>query len=193
MFPPHQGSRAGRFLRDARGASAVEFAIVTLPFIALVLAVLEMATTFYFSASLDQATHNVAQQIRNGTIQLSETSQADMRTKYLCPLLPRAMTCSKIQVGMQANADCATTSGNSAGCWSSYYSNWTQAARNKPALDSSSYSTGVANNSLYMTVVYPMPLVFTYWSTIASAKINGVPVRAIVSTEIFINDPAAQH
>ncbi|MDE2365054.1 MAG: pilus assembly protein [Hyphomicrobiales bacterium] len=167
----------------------VEFAIVAIPFLALTMAIVETSIVYYFSAALDQVTQDVAQQIRTGAIQLSATSQQQLANTYICPKLPGVMICSNVKVSLQANANCGLVDS----CWQSYYSNWSNGVRNAPSLTSSSYSTGVANNTLYLTVAFPMPLLSTLWSSVSSATVNGQPVRAIVSTAILINNPVYQH
>ena len=186
---PGSRCRAARFLRDRRGVTTTEFAIVAIPLLALVFAILETAVVYYYSESLDYATQNVAQGIRTGAIQLSATSRQALATTYICPKLPGAMTCSSVQVSLQANTACGTVDT----CWSSYYNNVSQGARVAPSLTTGSYATGAANDTLYLTVAYSMPLLATLWSSISSATVNGTAVRAIVATSILLKDPAVQH
>lgn len=54
---------------NQRGATAVEFAIVALPFMFMVFAILELALIFMVSVTLDNATADAARQLRTGTIQ----------------------------------------------------------------------------------------------------------------------------
>lgn len=193
MSPTSLANALRRLARDTRGASAVEFAIVSLPFLAMIFAILETAVVFYFTASLDQATQNFANGVRAGTIQLSSLTANSLKSAYLCPNLPGAMSCSNLAVSLQANTTCGVVDA----CWfASYDSDWTKWAngtRKSPSLTSSAVATGASNNTLYLTVAYPMPLLATIWSSVSSATINGQKVRAIVASAIFLNDPAVQH
>jgi Flp pilus assembly protein TadG len=60
-----------RFGQSRTGATAVEFAMVALPFLFCVFAIFELAIVFLISITLDNATANAARQIRTGNIQAS--------------------------------------------------------------------------------------------------------------------------
>ncbi len=63
-----------KFLRKMRqgyrnddGAVAVEFAIIALPFFALLFAIIELAIIFFLNSSLESATFETARKVRTGT------------------------------------------------------------------------------------------------------------------------------
>jgi Flp pilus assembly protein TadG len=58
-----------RFARAERGATAVEFGLVSLPILALIFGLLELGMVFLVGATLDQATQAAARQIRTGEFQ----------------------------------------------------------------------------------------------------------------------------
>ena len=58
-----------RFVRSRRGATAVEFALISLPLMILVFGVLELAMILLVSATLDTATDFAARNIRTGVFQ----------------------------------------------------------------------------------------------------------------------------
>ena len=58
-----------RFARAERGATAVEFALVSLPLLVLVFAVLELGLLLLVSSTLDLATQSAARDIRTGRFQ----------------------------------------------------------------------------------------------------------------------------
>lgn len=60
---------AARFVANRGGATAVEFAMVALPFLFCVFAIFELALVFLISITLDNATSIAARQIRTGTVQ----------------------------------------------------------------------------------------------------------------------------
>ena len=62
-------ARLAGFGRDAKGATAVEFAMVALPLLMLLFSVLELAMIFLISTTLENATYNAARQIRTGSFQ----------------------------------------------------------------------------------------------------------------------------
>src|ERR1700757_628082 len=72
---------ARRFLRAERGATAVEFALVSLPMLVMVFGLLELALVFLVGLTLDNATQIASRQIRTGEFQTSGgTSKANFKT-----------------------------------------------------------------------------------------------------------------
>lgn len=66
---PSSLSRLTRcFLRNQRGATAVEFALVATPFIALLFGIIELGLMFMGSVTLDNATAAAARQVRTGQV-----------------------------------------------------------------------------------------------------------------------------
>jgi Flp pilus assembly protein TadG len=57
-----------RFLRHERGATAVEFALVATPFLALLFGIMELGLIFMGSVTLDNATQAAARKIRTGQV-----------------------------------------------------------------------------------------------------------------------------
>src|SRR6202165_2459735 len=63
------GRRGMRLRRDERGATAVEFGLLALPFLALTFAILETALLYFASQTLETAVANSARLIRTGQAQ----------------------------------------------------------------------------------------------------------------------------
>jgi len=61
--------RLRRFLRDRHGATALEFGLVALPFLVVILQVLELSLVFLVYAQLDTALANASRSIRTGALQ----------------------------------------------------------------------------------------------------------------------------
>src|SRR5262245_1464059 len=62
---------AGRFARAEGGATAVEFALVAIPFLMLVFAIIELGLVYLVSLTLENAVIDVGRQIRTGQVQTS--------------------------------------------------------------------------------------------------------------------------
>lgn len=79
--PPSRFARfASRFARAERGATAVEFGLVSLPILAMIFGLIELALVFVVATTLDQATQAAARQIRTGAFQTSAaTSQVNFK------------------------------------------------------------------------------------------------------------------
>lgn len=69
-----------RFARARRGAAAVEFGLLALPFFALLFATLEATMVFFASASLEKGAADAARLIRTGQVQTGGLSEQDLRT-----------------------------------------------------------------------------------------------------------------
>ena len=176
-----------RFRRNRAGAVTVEFAMVALPFLAMVLAVVEGATQQYLTSSIDRATQSVAMAVRNGTLQVKTMSPEVLRANYYCPLLPSYIYCTQIYFTLQT-ADCRRD-GN---CWASVFSDYGGGKRKTPAIAVGSFDIGTVGESQYLTAVYGLPVGSLIWDNSASAVINGQRVRAVVSVATWVNDPSVQ-
>lgn len=85
MFSRTKGIKRSlrRFARARRGSSAVEFALVLLPFFLLTFGLAEIAMMGFAQTSLDFAVNETARQIRTGRAQLNGVSEAEIRSQ-LC-------------------------------------------------------------------------------------------------------------
>jgi Flp pilus assembly protein TadG len=120
-----RSSRAGAtltlFTRAQQGAAALEFALIAVPFIALLLAIFQTAVVMFAAQLLESATETAARQIMTG--QAQGYTQAQFRN-LICPsssggtpaanALPALIDCSKliIDVRVASNFSGADTSKN---------------------------------------------------------------------------------
>jgi Flp pilus assembly protein TadG len=65
---------AARFAQGRGGSAAIEFAMVALPFQILICGILEISMIYLVSTTLENATADVARQIRTGQLQSSGTT-----------------------------------------------------------------------------------------------------------------------
>jgi Flp pilus assembly protein TadG len=87
------GRATKRFRRDQQGATAVEFALIALPFFAILFAIIETALIFLVGQALETATEDSARLIRTGQAQQSGFDADDFRESicgqvlvlYKCP------------------------------------------------------------------------------------------------------------
>jgi Flp pilus assembly protein TadG len=80
--PPRPRLRA--FLADRTGATAVEFAMVALPFFALLFSIMELGMMFMTSTTIDAATVAAARQIRTGQMQAGGANNAAAFKTLIC-------------------------------------------------------------------------------------------------------------
>lgn len=102
-FPPSRlGKFAARFGRAERGATAVEFALISLPLIGLILGTLELAMILLVVTSLETATEGASRRIRTGEFQ---TSAANTRADF------KALVCGGMSwLSSQCNSNLTVTS-----------------------------------------------------------------------------------
>lgn len=189
QIPRFEYGTATRFLKDTNGATAVEFALVSIPFLGLLFAIFETALVFFTAQTVDAATAEAARQIMTGQAQgdSSVTTAAQFKTKYLCPttgrILPSYVNCNTIVVDVRP----ATT--------------WTSADQTKNFFTETNhkYCTGGSSQIVVLRVGYPMPVYLSvlamnnsgdaYVSTAGQTNISGSMKHLIVATSVFQNEP----
>jgi Flp pilus assembly protein TadG len=95
-----------RFGRDASGASALEFALVALPFILLLFGVLEVGLVYFANFSLENATAQGARLIRTGQAQTGGYDAARFKTE-VCKYLSSPVTCAGLKIDVRHYANFA--------------------------------------------------------------------------------------
>jgi Flp pilus assembly protein TadG len=110
--------RRGRGLRDRRGTTALEFAILSVPFLLMVLFAMEIAYDLYTQAALDSGMQSAIRQIQTGNAQNVTTGNAFL-TQYVCPSMTAVLNCStNTYISVQAESFGSTGSATS---YSDYY------------------------------------------------------------------------
>ncbi len=71
------------FIRCRKGATAVEFALVATPFIALLVAILQTVLVFFAQRILDEVTEEASRYIMTGQAQTGSVTQSGF-ANYLC-------------------------------------------------------------------------------------------------------------
>ena len=182
-------ARFARFARAQGGAAAVEFALVALPFLALLFAILETALVFFASQSLETTASDTARLIMTGQAQtgISPSStttppavgytQADFKNAA-CANLSSLFECSKLYVSVNT------------------YDNFNGATTTTP-LDTSTgkmtvdvnnlpYSAGSPGSIVVVQLYYKWPIIV---SLLNSNLANIGDDRLLVATSVFRNEP----
>jgi Flp pilus assembly protein TadG len=95
------GLRAlGRLGRDQKGATAVEFAFVAMPFFALMFAIIETGLMFFGNQALDSAVADVSRQIRTGQAQQAGMSASAFKAA-VCDGVAGLINCDNLKVDVQ--------------------------------------------------------------------------------------------
>jgi Flp pilus assembly protein TadG len=172
------------FIKGRSAATAVEFGLIAVPFMAMMLEILQNAFFVYVSGALDQATVAAARQIMTGSVQGATTlmTGAQFRTQILCPKLPLAMSCNNVIVNIQNYSE-------SSGFTS--FLNAAQTAIVVPPLNNTqtSFCPGGTGQYVYVQVFYPLPLFIASWLPVVTTTFNGAKVHLVAAAAAFKNEP----
>lgn len=97
-----------RFKRNEDGAAAIEFALIALPFFALLFAIMEAALVFWTGQVLEEAVNQASRTLYTGGFQQSmvNTAPGDVPGKLkeeLCRRVKGLLDCSKIKIDVQTS------------------------------------------------------------------------------------------
>ena len=166
-----------------KGATAIEFALVAAPFLALLVAMFETALVFFAGRVLDEVTEEASRYILTGQAQQSNMTQAQFLT-YVCTssntaaLVSALFNCSKLMVNVQNYSDFASAS--TTGPTLTFNSNGTVS-------NTWNYSPGTPGSIVVVQVMYQWPIVLGPLNFNLSNLSNGN--RLLVSTAVFKTEP----
>ena len=185
-----------RFIRNQRGATAVEFSFVMVPFFALMFSIFENGFLLLCDDGVAHANYTASRQVLIGAIQNNNTitTATQYRDQLICnpvaPLykvVPTYIDCSKIIVDAQAipNGGLFTAQNQSADFYTSPGTN--------------KFCLGNAGDIVMLRLFYPMPAYFpiltSAWlamngiNSAGLTTINGQLVHVIVSATVFQAEP----
>lgn len=91
---------AKRMAEDRRGATAVEFALVALPFLALLGAIIETAMVFFAGMMMEHGLSQSAREIRTGQLQLAGGSPEAFRNS-VCGRSAGLLRCERLRIDVR--------------------------------------------------------------------------------------------
>lgn len=166
--------RLSRFAGDRRGATAVEFALVSIPFMALLFAILETCLVFFAQEVLQTATTEASRLIMTGQAQTNNMT-ASQYQQAVCGYAAAIFTCSGIYVNVQTFSS---------------FSSMTQLNPLQNGNFNSStmnFSAGQPGDIVLVQVFYQWP-VFLGPLGFNLSNMNGNQ-RLLVGTAVFRNEP----
>lgn len=166
-----------RFRRSEQGASAVEFALVSVPFLAFLLFAIQAVIIYFADAALETYTDDVARGLLTGATQQLGLTAPLFKTK-LCASLPNLFSCSRLWVDVAA------------------YSDFTNLATASPSLslDGSGnvqtawgYAPGAKGSVVVIRMAYMWPVVGMPLGTLGnvSATVHQMTVNSVLRTEAY--------
>jgi Flp pilus assembly protein TadG len=177
----HQIQTVNRFCKRyagcTRAASAVEFAIIAAPFVALLVALLQTALVFFASRVLDETAEQASRYIFTGQAQTAGMTQTQF-ANYLCQKSSTLFTCSNFMINVQnyssfaaANTSTPTLTFDSSGAVTNQWA----------------WSPGSPGDIVIVQVMYQWPVMMGPLGFNLANLANGN--RLLVSTVAFKTEP----
>ncbi len=177
--------------KDTRGVTAVEFSLIIVPFLGLLLALVQVGLYLFASEGLDVAVQDAARNIYTGIAQTSGISTATaFRTAYICPVnqprkLPSFIDCNALIIDVRT-----VSSFTSADLNADFYKTTT------------TFCPGSPGDIVIVRVIYPMPVIVPVLvrsptasvSVLRTGTVNDVPGNSgwkqlLLGTAVFQNEP----
>jgi pilus assembly protein Flp/PilA len=181
-----------RLQQDAEGAAAVEFALVVLPFLALVGAVFQIAFQIWATQNFDRALQNAVRTIFTGQFQVANAGQTDAVTllgalkSTMCgagaAAVPTVFNCQAVKIdvstaGTLAGASAATPVNATTGTWNAGFG--------------SNYACAKPGTIVIVTAAVQFPTLFNLMglSTKKFTTGAGAGSSLLTSTAVFRTEP----
>ncbi|MET4800955.1 TadE/TadG family type IV pilus assembly protein [Bradyrhizobium sp. LB11.1] len=174
-----RSNRCAAFAADNNGATAVEFALVAAPFLALIIALVQTFLVFFAQELLESVVQQSARLIMTGQVQSAQMTQAAFKQK-VCDQIVIFFNCSGMMVDVQVAND------------------WTTANTSLPPLTFNGqgqvtnvwqYNPGDAGDIVVLRVTYVWPVVLGPLGFNLSNISNGN--RQIMASAAFQNEPSS--
>jgi Flp pilus assembly protein TadG len=177
ISPPSLARRLHRSYADRRGATAVEFAMVGMPFMFLIFAVIQVALYFVVQLTLDNATSLAARQLKTGQVQADGSNDTAGKQQFVTAI------CSNMNWLQSQCASNITVDVRPLG------SGFNSAPSSQPM--GSCYYSGSAGSAVELRSQYNW---HTFTSFLASALQggSGAGTTTVMSTEVFQVEPDGQ-
>lgn len=157
-----------RFRTDDRGATAIEFAFVAMPFFALLFGIIQVSLVLFVGEALQTALNSAARPIMTGEARSAGLTLATFKAR-VCDGVP-ILTCGKIRLQVQAFSTVSAINPNNPDlkCF--------DPEQNPPA---SCFNAGGANDFVILRAAYPWPI--------------GIGMTNINGTTMLVNTAATRN
>ena len=170
---------AWRFARGQNGTAAVEFALVAVPFLALIFAILETALVFFANQTLETAATDAGRLIMTGQAQTASYSQDDFKKAVCDDLSSGLFNCTNgVYVSVQTYSSFSAASNGV---------NTNPIVNGKFDTTNTPYSPGGPGDIVVVRLYYQWPIFVSLLGNNLS-DLNGGD-RLLVATSVFRNEP----
>jgi Flp pilus assembly protein TadG len=169
------------------GAAAIEFAVVSIPFLALLFAILESGIIFLANQTLESAAATAGRLILTGQVQaaLTQNPNYDFHAR-VCESLPPLFSCNKVYVDVQtATSFSAANTGAPIknGAWSVPLDN-----QGNPKFN---IKPGGPGDIVVMRVMYQWPVYVSLLNLANTLSNMNGNMTLLMATTVFRNEPFA--
>jgi Flp pilus assembly protein TadG len=168
-----------RFRRDEKGATAVEFGLISVPFFMLLMSTVEMALMLWTSQQMEEAVFQGSRSMLTGDSRTIYSNPATAQTAFrdaLCANMTLISSCpARLKVDVQTFASFATATSNSA---------ITAGAINTAAFG---FQPATPSTIVVVRAVLSYPLTMSSWSQAFANLANGE--RALMANIAFRTEP----
>jgi Flp pilus assembly protein TadG len=172
------------FIKDSKAATAVEFALIAMPFLALIAGLMQTFLLFFAQSVLENAVRASARQIMTGQVQTADASMGQTLGQAafhqtVCNNANVLFTCTGLMVDVQVANNWSST--NTAMPTLTYDSNGN-------VNNAWQFNPGNAGDVVVVRVMYLWPVFFGSIAFNMANQANGT--REIMATAAFQNEPA---
>jgi Flp pilus assembly protein TadG len=167
----------GRLAKSVSGAAAVEFAIVSVPFIALLVAIIQTFLVFFAGEQLEMIVNSASRSILTGQAQKTSMTQAQF-ANLVCGFATVLFNCASLMIDVEAydsfsaaNATPPTLTFNAQG---QVTNNW-------------QFQPGTSNQIVVVRVMYQWPVFLGPLGFSLANLSNGN--RLLIASSAFKNEP----
>lgn len=168
-----------RYRRDQSGVTAIEFAILAMPFFMLIMAIVEFGLAFLVSGILDNAVLEASRLIRTGQVQKQSLTKEDFR-EIVCENMG-AIFCNEARIIIDVR------NYGSFGEINTPPEIWDETEEDEADRDKSFYDPGSASDIVLTRVIYRWPMFSSLLRFDAGDTSDGF--RNLRSTVIFKSEP----
>jgi Flp pilus assembly protein TadG len=168
-----------RFVRDQRGATAVEFGLLALPFFAIIGAILETSVVFLSGQVLESAVQDTSRYIRTGQAQGVIVTAADFKARVCDRLYGMFGDCSGLYVEVKTISDFGSIAISPPIDWTCQNDcQW-----NRPE----AYTAGLGSSIVVVQVYYKWPIILS----LGDMTLANLPQqkRLLGTATVFRNEP----
>jgi Flp pilus assembly protein TadG len=167
------------YRRNRSGTTAVEFALIGIPFVLMIVAIVELALMFTVQSVVQQSTFNASRLIRTGQLQQSDAGgQEQMFQDAVCDFASLVVPCNQIQYQVERLNSFADAEDMEA-----------EFDENGNLLDDD-FDPGAENDIVLVRVTYNYPIRTPMMRPLLTNNANST--RSIISTVILQTEPYQQ-